>query len=160
MIEQGDHHGGNHLQARDALALDQLQHGRRVELPNHHMPPAGQREDVRRAPTVDVEQRHRVEVRPRVGRRHAQGGVKGMQIEIAVRQHDPFGISRRAAGVKEFGHGVFIDLAVINVARVGRRPAIRRRTLACAQAGLAVIAQERCSAQRIALVAAGLPPAE
>ena len=82
------------------------------------MPPPCQGEDVRRPPTVHVEKRHGVKVHIAVSGSHAHGGVEGVHIKIAMRQHNPLGMRRGAAGVKKLGYGILINLAVIDIRRV------------------------------------------
>ena len=55
------------------LARDEFHDRSGIELANHHVAPAHQSYDVRRAPTVDMKQRHRVEVDQAVPIREPDG---------------------------------------------------------------------------------------
>ncbi len=64
---------------------------------------------LRAAPTVGVKEGNRVELDARIVLRKDVGDRKRMQVQRAVREHNALGRAGAAAGVKEFGDGVFGD---------------------------------------------------
>ena len=85
------------------------------------MAAAHQRHDVRRAPTVHVKQRHRVEVDQAVPVGEPRGRVKCVEIQVSMRQHHAFGMGGGAAGVKKFRDGVLVNPPEINRSGFGGR---------------------------------------
>jgi hypothetical protein len=43
--------------------------------------------------------------------------VDGVKIDVAVGEHDAFGVGAGAAGVEKFGDGVFVDGIDVGVSR-------------------------------------------
>src|SRR5205814_5159652 len=110
----------DHLQPGDVLVMDELKDTNRIEFFDHYVASAGQSGYVRRAPAIHMKKRHRVKTHLVVAGTEGERGVEGVQVKIAVREHDALGMSGSAAGVEEFGHGVFIDVAVIDYVRLRR----------------------------------------
>src|SRR2546426_9721913 len=119
MVDEGDGHRGDHLQPGHTLALDELENGYRVEFLDHHVGAPDDRNDVRGAPAIYVKERHRIEVDVTVAAVERDRSVERMEVEVAVGQHDAFGVRRGPAGVKKFGDAVFVNPAIVNLAGLG-----------------------------------------
>ena len=116
MVEDGVEDGRDAEKPRDAVALDLLHQGDRVEPPEHDVAPADHRQEVGEPPAVDVEEGHDVE--RDVGLRELDGDlrVEGVEVEGPVGERDALGEPGRPARVEELGHRVLVDL---RVARIG-----------------------------------------
>ena len=110
---------GHREQPRDLVALDEGHQGARVELAQDHVATADHRQEVRRPPAVDMEQRDDVEDDVVLGEAEADLGGKAVQVQLAMGHRHALGQAGRAARVEELGHRVLVDVGVTRVRRAG-----------------------------------------
>src|SRR5215469_15434473 len=76
---------------------------------------------MRNAPAVRVKQGNRVQLDGTNVRVQGEGSFQGMEVYVAMRQHNAFGIGARAAGIKQLGKRVFVEVRDFGSKRFGER---------------------------------------
>ncbi len=106
--------------ARDAVLLDSRHQRPRFEPPQHDVGAADHRQEVRRSPAVDVEERDHVQNDVVLIEVDADLSVDRVQVELSMRHRDALGEAGRAARVEQLGHRVLVDLGTESVGGAGR----------------------------------------
>ena len=110
VVQDGVEDRGHGQDPGDAMLLDRGHEGGRLEPAEHHVPAADHRQEMRRSPAVDVEQRNDVEDDVVLREAEPNLRIEGMQMQLPMRHRDTFGKARGAARVEQLGHRVLVDV--------------------------------------------------
>src|SRR5271156_1798866 len=108
-IHQDGGHDGHETASIRAFFFDEAENFFGIETLDHDVLAAEKGKEMRNAPAIGVEKRNDVQLDVGIGNFEGHAGVERVEIDVAVREHHTFGIGTGAAGVEEFGDGVFVD---------------------------------------------------